>query len=134
MKTKIITHLTKNLIFTFFISCVLTALSIFIFYNNRLGSLEGNSGFLLFIIGGCISSLVLTVLSTTVYLNIYDKIRSDNIYSLLTFFLLPGLFTLGIFISNIDSDIWSLYLILTLPYILIQIYFYLYFKKTMTKF
>jgi hypothetical protein len=133
MRKQIIYRLTRNLILAFFISCVLTSLLILICYNNNLGSLEGNSGVALFIIGGCISSLVLTILSTTVYLNIFDKIRADSVHSFLTFFLLPTLFTIAIIVCNIDSDIWLLYLILTLPFIMIQIYFYRDYKKVSTK-
>jgi len=133
MKKRIINRLTRNLVLTFFISCILTAISIFIFYNKQLGSLEGNSGVFLFIIGGCISSFVLTILSTPAYLNIYDEIRTDSTRSFLAFFLLPILFIITIVFFNGESDIWPLYLILTLPFILTQIYFYKDFKKTLTE-
>ena len=94
-----------------------------------MGSLEGNSGVTLFIIGGFLLSLIMTLLSTTVYLNIYDSIRNDNIKRLMTFFLLPILVLITTFFTNGNFDMWKLYLVLCIPFILTHIYFYLNFKK-----
>ncbi len=134
MKNKIIRRLTRNLILTFFISCILTTLSILIFYNKQMGSLEGNSGVTLFIIGGFILSFVMTILSTTVFLNIYDSVRDDNTKSLFSFFLLPALVILTILFSSKKFEMWRLYLILSIPLILTQLIFYINFKKSLTNF
>ncbi len=134
MKNKIIRRLTRNLILTFFISCILTTITILIFYNKQMGSLEGNTGISLFIIGGFLLSFVMTVLSTTVYLNIYDTIRNDNIRCLLTFFLLPIFVLMTIFFTNGNFEMWTLYLVLCVPFIATQIFFYINFKKTLTDF
>ena len=133
MKKLIIRQLLKNLLLTFVISFGLTTISILLFYNKEMGSLEGNSGVTLFIIGGFILSLTMTILSTTVFLNIYDPIRNDKLRSFLTFFLLPILLTFIIFLSNKDFDMLPLYLILTMPFLLTQSYFYRQFRKSLTE-
>jgi len=133
MKKLIIRRLLKSLLLTFVISFVLTTISILIFYNKQMGSLEGNSGITLFVIGGFLLSLTMTILSTTVFLNIYDTIRNDKLCCFLTFFLLPILLTLIICLSNKDFDMLPLYLILTIPFFLTQFYFYKQFKKSLQK-
>jgi hypothetical protein len=133
IKKLIIRQLLKNLLLTFVISFVLTTISILLFYNKQMGSLEGNSGVTLFIIGGFLLSLTMTILSTTVFLNIYDAFRNDKLRCFLTFFLLPILLTLIIYLSNKDFDMLPLYLILTMPFLLTQSYFYRQFIKTLTR-
>ena len=133
MKKLIIRQLLKNLLLTFVVSFVLTTISILLFYNKQMGSLEGNSGVTLFIIGGFVLSLTMTILSTTVFLNIYERFRSDKLRCFLTFFLLPILLTLIICVSNKEFDMLPLYLILTMPFLLTQSYFYRKFRKNLTK-
>lgn len=133
MKKFIIRKLLKNLLLTFVISFALTTISILLFYNKQMGSLEGNSGVALFIIGGFVLSLTMTILSTTVFLNIYDTFRNNKVSCFLTLFLLPILLTLIICLSIRDFDMLPLYLILTLPFLLTQSYFYRQFKRNLTK-
>jgi hypothetical protein len=132
MKKVIIHCLTRNLLFAFLISCILTSIVIYIFYHKYLGDLAGNTGFSLFIVGGIISCFIQTIISSTVYFNIYERVRNNSKLSLLSFFLLPFLFTFAVILFNHESEMTPLFSALTIPFILSQILFYVDFKKKMS--
>lgn len=133
MKKQIFRRLTRNLILTFLASCILTTLTILISYNKEMGSIEGNSGVFLFIIGGFVWSLIMTIFSTTVYLNTYDEIRNNKTKCFLTFFLLPTIATIAIILYS-NLDMWTLYIRICTPYVLTQLFFYADFKKYLINF
>ena len=67
MTKKIIARrLSKNLLLTFVISCVLTFFAIQIFYSKEAGSLEGNQGIFIMTLASMFWTLILAVSSLTI--------------------------------------------------------------------
>lgn len=76
---------------------MLTFLGLNTFYADTRGSLEGNQVVFITIVAGICWTLILTLCSLTVYLNLYADIRGNRVYCMLTFFLLPVLLILVMF-------------------------------------
>jgi hypothetical protein len=132
MKEQIIKRLTRNLVLTFIISCIVIAVTFPIFYYKRMGSTEVSSGVALFIIGGFVFSFFLSVLSLPVFFNVNEKIRNNRLCSALTFFLLPLSFAATLFL-NTHPDLLPIDFIMTLPFLVLEVYFYIDFRKSCGK-
>jgi len=129
MRSVITKQLTKNLFLTFLISSVLTFLGVNTFYADIRGSLEGNQAVFIMAIMGICWTFILTLCSLTVYLNLYANIRSNGVYRMLTFFLLPVLSMLVMFILGGFDDIWQLFAIASGTFVITHLFFYIRFLK-----
>ena len=126
-KTQLKKRLLKNLLFTFLLSSWLTILSLLVFYSHKIGSLEGNSGIILIVIAGILWTLVLSLFSATLFLNIIDQVRNRVLLSFLTFYLLPISMAIVVFIVGRLQSLWQPFLIVTLSFVLVQTFFYIKF-------
>ncbi len=128
-KKELIKKLGKNLLCTFLISSVLTFFFIEIVYSKETGSLEGNQGVFLMVIGGVIWSLMLTISSGTTFLNVHPAISNNKINQWMSFFLLPCLVMLSAFFSADIYGNWKAFITMTLPFIITHTYFFISFLK-----
>lgn len=129
MRLIIAKRLTKNLFLTFLISSVLTFLGVNVFYADTKGSLEGNQVVFIIVIASICWTLILTLCSLTVYLNLYASIRGSRIYSMLTFFLLPLSLILVMFSLNGFDDMWKSFAITSGTFVITHLFFYMRFLK-----
>ena len=128
MKNKIAKVLTKGLIFTFACSSILTIILLHIFYNQEA---SGHEGGLIIVLDlyGIVASLILTICSATVYLNIKDNIRNNPLNLLLSFFVAPLLFILVFAVNYTKDDIWQVYFIIAASFFLTHTIHYFKFIK-----
>lgn len=129
-KKQITRQLSKNLLLTFLFGSCLMFISILVFYSKEAGSLEGNSGITIFILAGIFWTLVLTLSSVTVFLNLNDQVRQSKLFSFLTFFFLPLTLATIVFILSDFKDLWQPFFIMTVSFLSVQTYFYRRFAKT----
>ncbi|MEO6482003.1 MAG: hypothetical protein ABIO10_16155 [Ferruginibacter sp.] len=122
-------RLTKNLLLTFFISSILTFFAIQIYFSKDAGSLEGSQGIFITTLGSIFWILVLAASSLTIFLNLYDKIRLNKLYSALTFYLLPVLVAAIFFIKSGIEKEWDSFFVITILYFFTQTYFFVKFTK-----
>lgn len=129
MRSVIAKQLTKNLFLTFLISSVLTFLGLNTFDADTRGSLEGNQVVFITIVVSICWMLILTLGSLTVYLNLYATIRSNHVYCMLTFFLLPVLLILMMFSMSGSNDL-GWFAITNGAFVITHVFFYMRFRKS----
>ena len=110
-------------------SSFLTFLAIQIFYSKESGSLEGNQGIFIMILAVLIWTLILTLSSLTVFLNLYDKVRHSKLYCTLTFFFIPLLVTTVVYVTGEFKNMWQSFLIMTVSFFMTHFYFYYKFTR-----
>ena len=130
IKKVIAKRLGINLLLTFVFSSFLTFLSIQIYYSKEAGSLEGNQGITIMTLAGIFWTFVLTLCSLTVFFNLNDKVRQNKFISSLTFFLVPILIATIVFIKSDFQDMWQSFFLMTLSFMVTQVYFFIKFSKT----
>jgi hypothetical protein len=128
MKNKVAKILTKGLLLTFICSSVLTLISIHIFYHKEASDHEGGLIFVLDLYG-IVASFILTISSTSVYLNVIEKIRGNRLNSFLSFFTVPLLLLLVFLTSYTKDEIWQVYTIIMVSFFLIHAIHYVRFIK-----
>jgi len=132
LKKQIAKRLILNLLLTFLFSSFFTFIAISLLYEDKTGSIEGNSGLIIIVLAGTLWNLILTLSSLTVLFNLDEKVRHNKLLCILTFFFLPILVTTIVFIfSGSDfKDMWQPFSIMTLSFMVTHIYFFVKFSKT----
>ena len=128
-RNQFIKQLSLNLLFTFLVSSFLTFLVIEIFYSKEADSLEGSQGVFIMVLAGICWSLILAICSLTVFFNLNDKIKRNRFYSFLSFYLVPALVAIIVFIESDSRDMINSFLIMTIPFFIVQSYFFIKFTK-----
>lgn len=133
MELKIFKTLLFNLIKTFFINCFVTFLAVKLMYSDVSNSLEGGQAVGLFFIVCIFMIFTLTISSTSVFLNLFEKVRTNKTYIVLSFFLLPVIFLFFsmwyfMMIPKSSRDYAELSIII-IPFFIIHTYYYFQFLK-----
>ena len=129
MRSVIAKRLTKNLFLTLLISSVLSFLGVNAFYADGAGHLERDQYIFIIEIMNICWTFILTLCSLTVYLNLNANIRSNRVYCMLTFFLLPVLLILVMFSLNGFDDMWEPFAITSGTFVVTHLFFYIRFLK-----
>lgn len=70
-------------------------------FNYKSEWLTAESVIFMSLVGACISCSILSLLSLTIFLNKFEKIRTNTVFKFLSWFLLPFGWMLGILIHEI---------------------------------
>jgi cytochrome bd-type quinol oxidase subunit 2 len=121
--------LSGILLKTFFLSSLLTVLAYQIIYSRQYQSFESKQGNFIETIGGVFWTLVLTICSLTIFLNLNEKVRNRPILCILSFFFLPTLVTFIIWTIGDRNSEWLTFFINTFIYFLTLSFFYIFFVR-----
>jgi divalent metal cation (Fe/Co/Zn/Cd) transporter len=119
--------LSINLLLTFIISCFISFIGIEIYTSDAQSSLEGNQANFIMLLANIFLCLVLTICSSTIFLNKVEKIKTNKFYSFLSFFLLPVIATCIFIYSLCSNDQWGIFLLSSLAFYFPHTYFYMKF-------
>ncbi len=124
-------RLTTILLTTFILSAIITTIVMAIMFAQEPSDTNKNpyiSGMAYGIAWMIIISIA--IFTTTIYLNLYKKIRNNYFYSALTFLSFP-LFIMISFITSLGgfAQGWKMYGAISLPYFFILIFHFLKYRK-----
>ncbi|QHS55114.1 hypothetical protein GWR56_06010 [Mucilaginibacter sp. 14171R-50] len=117
-------QLRKSLIYTFLLGYLLTFITIMVVFSKEAGSLEGNQGITLFCLIGFVWVLCLTLLSTTIFFNLFPEIKNNRFYNFLSYYALPVSACSILIFTNSVLEIASVYLSITLPFFAVHSFFF----------
>lgn len=120
MRKRIVKQLTQSLFLTFIFASFLSFLAINIGYAKEAKSLEGSQGVFIMVLVAIVWTFILTFCSLTVLLNLNDKVRRNTLYSSMTFFIVPLLAEVTVYVTNHSQGLDQEFLLMTLPFFLIQ--------------
>lgn len=125
----IIKQLSKGLGLTFLISVLFMFLAVEGFYSLTSKSLAGGRGPIVMAIPGFFWTLILTLFSATVFLNLYPPIRNNAFNCFLSFYLSPFVFSTTVAIDKVAVDVLPDFMIITLPFFFVHSCFFIRFKS-----
>lgn len=117
------------LIKTFLIASVVTILTSTIINSIQSRGMEAKQADFIGTVATLFWILALTLSALTVYLNLKKSIRDTPLFSFLSFFLLPTLAVIAVFISGDRNAKWILFYISTVIFLLTQTFFYILFVR-----
>lgn len=123
-------YLTLILIKLFLISLIISYICFFFILRTMSASNQANVSSVIFGVSFIIL-FILTIGTTTIYLNLLEKIRANKYYCILSFFLLPVILSVQFlfYFGDMELDTLLLYSSLFVPFLLGLTYFYFDFLK-----
>lgn len=125
-------YLWKSLLYTFLASAFLAFLLIQIAFSKESDGLEANQEVFLFAVAGVFWSLVLTIGSTTVFLNLYPQIKHNDFYRFVSYYGVPLVAALLVTVATYSSGSLKTagqFLISNIPFFAVHTYFFIDFSR-----
>lgn len=126
MKKKLLLQLVK----TFIIGSFASVLLLHILYSQQSKSLEGGQGLIIMCMAAVFFNLLLCVSACTIFLQQQLVVKTNTVYSLLSYFLLPILICIWVLIKDETHDMWKAFLGMSGPFFCIHMYHFIKQKHT----
>jgi hypothetical protein len=126
MKKKLLLQLVK----TFIIGSFASVLLLHILYSQQSKSLEGGQGLIIMCMAAIFFNLLLCVSACTIFLQLQLVVKTNTVYSLLSYFLLPILICIWVLIKDETHDMWKAFFGMSSPFFCVHIYHFIKQKRT----
>jgi hypothetical protein len=128
-------YLRKSFLYALLLNPFIAFLSVQIVNSRIASSLEGNQAVFIVSLLGIFCSLILTICSATIFLNVYPSFRKDNIYVFFSYYAVPIIAAMLPWTKTgtADTNMLSTFFAVTIPFFALQTFFYLKFLKMASK-
>ena len=128
MKKKLLLQLVK----TFIIGSFASVLLLQILFSQQGKSLEGGQGLLLMCMAAVFFNLLLCISACTIFLQQQQAVKTNSVYRLLSYFLLPILICTWVIIKDETHDMWKAFFGMSSPFFCVHLYHFIKQKNTTT--